>query len=695
MNKNCLLLISIIILLSLLINRQANSQETQNSNIDIETSIQNIWKKSKNLNDLKTNIQYRINNHEIDINISDIQFLLEKVIENKNDSLLGIAYMLMGDYNTNRSRKFSAAIDNYYMANKHLLKIYDKIHITINMGLNYYYSGDYTKAMKKYTAGIKMVNANKEKLSSIEVNQFLIKIYNNISMIHIRNINYELSLDFSKKAKLLSEKTNYFGYSMILINMIKSIYMKEKDLNEISVLINECRAVLKKENKLYDYGIFLFNIGGIYTVSAKKMLDKEEKRIIIKKAHDIFNETLGIIKKTNSTNLTYFVNANKGVLFYEEYYLNPKQKYLLDSAYYYLNLAQENSEKGSSTDLEILSNFEKVIKKIIESKIKKTTNKKDLYYYYKKLDGINYQIGTLELSLLNAKTQKEIINQTYKIELENKELKAQNEQELREKAETILYISISMTIVLLILLLIIVYEIKKKKATNHELKIVNRQLEKSNIQIIEKSQQLEKSTMEIEEQHQELIIKTNELNIAKNMLEEFNSTLEFKIDEQKIELEETNRELSIIDASQSNLLDEMGTQKRDLLNHTMVLAEKNNFLEKLKRELTGVNETNDESIESIQVSIEDEIRFQEYWSDFEKQFKTVDYEFSKKLSETFANLTEAESRICQLIKLNLKTKEISNVLNLSNRTVETHRTNIRKKMDLKKGANLTRIIKNM
>lgn len=63
--------------------------------------------------------------------------------------------------------------------------------------------------------------------------------------------------------------------------------------------------------------------------------------------------------------------------------------------------------------------------------------------------------------------------------------------------------------------------------------------------------------------------------------------------------------------------------------------------------------------------------------------------FAKRLSSRFWNFTPAELKIANLIRQGKTTKEISAMLNLSNKTVDTHRKNIRKKLSIDgKKANL-------
>lgn len=58
--------------------------------------------------------------------------------------------------------------------------------------------------------------------------------------------------------------------------------------------------------------------------------------------------------------------------------------------------------------------------------------------------------------------------------------------------------------------------------------------------------------------------------------------------------------------------------------------------------------------------------------------------FGRKITDGNYNLTSRELEICNMIKGGLRSKEISNLLNISYETVEKHRRNIRKKMGISK-----------
>ena len=63
-----------------------------------------------------------------------------------------------------------------------------------------------------------------------------------------------------------------------------------------------------------------------------------------------------------------------------------------------------------------------------------------------------------------------------------------------------------------------------------------------------------------------------------------------------------------------------------------------------------------------------------------------------RLSATYPLLTPAERRLCAFIKMNISTKEIAPLMNISARGVEIARYRIRKKLSLARDTNLMRFL---
>ena len=72
----------------------------------------------------------------------------------------------------------------------------------------------------------------------------------------------------------------------------------------------------------------------------------------------------------------------------------------------------------------------------------------------------------------------------------------------------------------------------------------------------------------------------------------------------------------------------------------------------------------------------------EDWEFFEKAFNNADKDFLKKVKKAHPTLTHNDLRLCAFLRLNLLSKEIAPLLNISVRSVEIKRYRLRKKMNL-------------
>lgn len=70
------------------------------------------------------------------------------------------------------------------------------------------------------------------------------------------------------------------------------------------------------------------------------------------------------------------------------------------------------------------------------------------------------------------------------------------------------------------------------------------------------------------------------------------------------------------------------------------------------------------------------------WSAFEQQFQQLHSGFMETVAQRYPQLSTTEVKVCALLKMNMSSKEIGHILNVSLRSVETYRYNIRKKLKL-------------
>lgn len=147
--------------------------------------------------------------------------------------------------------------------------------------------------------------------------------------------------------------------------------------------------------------------------------------------------------------------------------------------------------------------------------------------------------------------------------------------------------------------------------------------------------------------------------------------------------------------------DKMKSELRHINNllaaSTMNLVVKNEFMETIKEELEevkrkGKSAETKQALEKIVREIETTLRLQEDWEQFEYHFDQVHGDFLNRLREQFHDLTPNEQKLCALLRLNLSTKEISNLMSISLRGVEIARYRLRKKLGLEQGQNLSKFI---
>jgi ligand-binding sensor domain-containing protein len=137
----------------------------------------------------------------------------------------------------------------------------------------------------------------------------------------------------------------------------------------------------------------------------------------------------------------------------------------------------------------------------------------------------------------------------------------------------------------------------------------------------------------------------------------------------------------------------------ELATATMHLLNKNEFITGIKGHLThiikknGHDETRRELLQ-ITKDIENNISDDSDWEHFQFHFDRVHGDFSTRFKSTFPGLTPQEIKLSAYLRMNLSTKEIAQLLNISVRGVEISRYRLRKKLHLDRNQNLQDFILN-
>ena len=149
-----------------------------------------------------------------------------------------------------------------------------------------------------------------------------------------------------------------------------------------------------------------------------------------------------------------------------------------------------------------------------------------------------------------------------------------------------------------------------------------------------------------------------------------------------LEIKELENEQQLMKIKNEQLEQDFDSKNRELAASTMNLIKKNELLSMIKDDLKKTGDGNEKSIKSVITTINKNINEDDTWDMFKEAFNNADKDFLKKVKATHASLTPNDLRLCAYLRLNLSSKEIAPLLNISIRSVEIKRYRLRKKMDL-------------
>lgn len=158
----------------------------------------------------------------------------------------------------------------------------------------------------------------------------------------------------------------------------------------------------------------------------------------------------------------------------------------------------------------------------------------------------------------------------------------------------------------------------------------------------------------------------------------------------QLELERNANE--IIKLKNEKLEAEIQLKNTELASTTMSLVQKGEMLNKVKEEFMrmkggGENDKSSDDYKKIIKMLGDD-KVKKNWDQFAVHFDKVHADFLVSLKNHYPNLTPSELKLCAYLRLNLSSKEISQVMNITIKSVELSRYRLRKKLQLAPDANL-------
>lgn len=175
-------------------------------------------------------------------------------------------------------------------------------------------------------------------------------------------------------------------------------------------------------------------------------------------------------------------------------------------------------------------------------------------------------------------------------------------------------------------------------------------------------------------------LKDAEMNRQKTVLER-------DIDEKKKQINKLEEE---------KLRTELNYKSDELVKTTLNVVRKNEILQKIRKDAENLSRTiNDGNLVNIRrgvlrliTQIDTNMEHDTDLDNFQSSFDAVHNDFFKKLDTQYPQLTYKDKMLCAYIKMNLMSKEIAPLLNVSVRGVEISRYRLRKKLGLDEKVNL-------
>ncbi|TYP74374.1 triple tyrosine motif-containing protein [Aquimarina intermedia] len=159
----------------------------------------------------------------------------------------------------------------------------------------------------------------------------------------------------------------------------------------------------------------------------------------------------------------------------------------------------------------------------------------------------------------------------------------------------------------------------------------------------------------------------------------------------QLALKALESEREIMKLNNEKLMQDVESKNRELATSTMNIIKKNEILNTIKKELQK-SEAERSGLTNVERIIDRNLNNKDDWRHFEEAFNNVDKDFLKKLKVKHDKLTPNDLRFCTYLRLNLSSKEIAPLLNISVRSVEIKRYRLRKKLDLKHEESLVNYI---
>lgn len=167
--------------------------------------------------------------------------------------------------------------------------------------------------------------------------------------------------------------------------------------------------------------------------------------------------------------------------------------------------------------------------------------------------------------------------------------------------------------------------------------------------------------------------------------------LKFEEEQKKLQyihdLELNKTESELVALRNEKLEADIGFKNSELASSAMHLVKKGEILHNIREELAQLikridNEHAITELKKLIKTLSEDENIDKEWENFAKHFDTVHSDFVIRLKEKHPTISGNEMKLCAYLRMNLSTKEIAQLMNISVRGVEISRYRLRKKLGI-------------
>lgn len=167
--------------------------------------------------------------------------------------------------------------------------------------------------------------------------------------------------------------------------------------------------------------------------------------------------------------------------------------------------------------------------------------------------------------------------------------------------------------------------------------------------------------------------------------------------EEDVKKEAIANEQRLIKLRNEKLQAELASKGREVTNSAMNIVYKNELLQKIKDQISSLKDDqgkklSEDQLIKIRKVIDQGMNDERDWNLFETSFNETHENFFKKLKQNHPDLVPNDLKLCAYLRMNMSSKEMASLLNISLRGVEIRRYRLRKKLDIPHDKNLVEFL---